>query len=519
MSKKLDTKSQISLGDIGVFSTKHPVGVLLAASIITVFALWGALQLRLNNNLLDLLSSKIPSVKEVKKIEKETGGLGVLMVTASSSKPSANTFFLKKLQTKLVKLPEVDYVSYRRPAKEFLQKHSLLFMELKDLQILKKRFKAKIRYEHRQKDPLFLNIDDDDKDPGLPIKDLKKKYSTRTKKMAEYYRAEGGRYQAIQIRPKKMARNVKFSQRLLKKIKGLVKELNPSSFHPSMSVGYHGPFASAVNEVEGIRRDIMQSAFFTFAFLLLLLWGFFRKIRSLPIIMIPLTMAVVWTLALTFVFIRYLNVITAFIGIVLLGLGIDYGIHILSRYIRKRREGRDVADAVRISLAHTGMATLVGCATTAATFASLLFSEFEGFAQFGFISGVGILLCLVSIFTVMPALITLFERRKALVEVDSPKADIALENFGLFPRYRGVLWGSLFFIGLSAFFMPKVGFEYNRFNVSYHPGGFFKHFAKEKRFKELFSENLSPTAFLVKSKKEADALVKALQKKIKGKQR
>merc|ERR1712149_26693 len=89
-----------------------------------------------------------------------------------------------------------------------------------------------------------------------------------------------------------------------------------------------------------------------------------------------------------------LNTMTSVLFVILFGLGIDYGIHYYARYIELRSSGMDVVDAIYTTNDKTGEAILVSAFTTAAALYVLMFANFRGFSEFGFISGTGILLAL-----------------------------------------------------------------------------------------------------------------------------
>ena len=67
-------------------------------------------------------------------------------------------------------------------------------------------------------------------------------------------------------------------------------------------------------------------------------------------------MSMAWTFTVTKLAIGDLNMITAFLFVILLGLGIDFGIHIFARYREARRRGMDIEHALTETIVHTGSA-------------------------------------------------------------------------------------------------------------------------------------------------------------------
>ncbi|MCP4445995.1 MAG: MMPL family transporter [Myxococcales bacterium] len=103
-----------------------------------------------------------------------------------------------------------------------------------------------------------------------------------------------------------------------------------------------------------------------------------------------------------------LNILTAFVGTILLGVGIDVGIHVLDRAEQERSRGG--LEAIRTALGRTGEAAAIASLTTVAGFASLSLSDFRVFREFSIISSSGLLLVLTSYLLCLPVLLSLRDR-------------------------------------------------------------------------------------------------------------
>ncbi|NQU05331.1 MAG: MMPL family transporter [Calditrichaeota bacterium] len=133
----------------------------------------------------------------------------------------------------------------------------------------------------------------------------------------------------------------------------------------------------------------------------------------LPLIAIaPLMAGIFWTIGLLYVLFGSLNLFTAMIMIVLLGLGIDFSIHTISRFNEEIALGKPIKDALTAMLSGTGVAVLTGGLTTAAAFLTLLIGETSGVFEFGAAAGFGVLLTLLAIFFVLPPLLVIRRRRQ-----------------------------------------------------------------------------------------------------------
>ncbi|MBD3165353.1 MMPL family transporter [bacterium] len=124
----------------------------------------------------------------------------------------------------------------------------------------------------------------------------------------------------------------------------------------------------------------------------------------------PLALGIVWTLAVLELLFGQLNLFTAMIMLVLMGLGIDFSIHLMSRYYEGRNEGRSIREAAEGMVGGTGRGVLTGGLTTAAAFLALMIADTRGVFQFGAAAGVGVVLTLLAVFVLLPALLALRDR-------------------------------------------------------------------------------------------------------------
>ena len=109
-----------------------------------------------------------------------------------------------------------------------------------------------------------------------------------------------------------------------------------------------------------------------------------------------------------------LNSSTAFLGSVVIGNGVNFGIILLARYREERAKGHGVEDALVIAIRETRMATAVAATAAAASYGSLLLTQFQGFRQFGVIGGIGMLFCLgIGLILLSPALVAWFDKAPA----------------------------------------------------------------------------------------------------------
>jgi hypothetical protein len=112
--------------------------------------------------------------------------------------------------------------------------------------------------------------------------------------------------------------------------------------------------------------------------------------------------------------IGFLNTSTAFLMSIVIGNGINPNVIWLARYFEERLDGKEHLSAIRTTHAATWQATLIASMAAGLAYASLAITDFRGFRDFGIIGGIGMALCWVSAFVILPAIVLTSERRKPL---------------------------------------------------------------------------------------------------------
>ncbi|MDX9720174.1 MAG: MMPL family transporter [Myxococcota bacterium] len=301
----------------------------------------------------------------------------------------------------------------------------------------------------------------------------------------------------LQVHFRDASTSLKESQAHIDEIERRIQALDPESFNPGLKYAFTGGFKSQSEEYQSIINDVILSSGTTFGAIFLLMVVFFRRLRAVLVIMTPLLMAVLTTLGIAFATVGYLNLITAFIFAVLIGLGIDFGIHILARYDEERTSGIDAESALRNAVVHVGAPNISGALTTIACFFTLMLADFRGFSQFGLVGGIGVLLSLISIIVLMPAFIIIFQRLWP--------AKVRAVHFGAMPSSSGrLLWnlaailvisGVISLTAYSATHYQDVQFEENFYRLKLKV----EESKSEDRYKTMEKRHSSPAIVLLDS--------------------
>jgi hopanoid biosynthesis associated RND transporter like protein HpnN len=118
-----------------------------------------------------------------------------------------------------------------------------------------------------------------------------------------------------------------------------------------------------------------------------------------------LLIGVGYTMAFTTATVGHLNILTITFVPMLIGLAMDYAVHLITRYEEELHHGRSKEEAIRKAMVYTGQGIFTGALTTAGAFFAMCFTNFQGIKEMGIICGGGLLVCLVPMMTLLPILL------------------------------------------------------------------------------------------------------------------
>jgi predicted RND superfamily exporter protein len=172
-----------------------------------------------------------------------------------------------------------------------------------------------------------------------------------------------------------------------------------------------GPHTMTVGKAGVMQQDLLVSFLSSLAIVLALFYLAYRRWAPLLFVGFPLLVGVQLTLGAAALFIGGLNLITVSFAAIIVGLGIDFAIHIYQRYHHERASGNKPNKAVEIALTRTGKGVWTGGLTTIAAFLTLLLARIQGIVELGVLVAVGLFFCLLTITLVLPAFLVWVERK------------------------------------------------------------------------------------------------------------
>lgn len=395
------------LGRIAAGLHRRPAPVLLLATALTIAGLVFASRLTLNANLADLLPRSFASVQDLATLEQRFGGAGWLIVVGEGAEPEALRQFARDLAPRLERLEAISFVESQRPT-AFFADRGLAYVPADQLARFTRSLERRVRFEVLARNPLYVPLDD----APAPEVDWSA-LSTSAGPDAErrliggsepFYLDPIARRVVVLAKPRGSSADLAFARRLVDEVQGVLAPM-ASRYGPGFHTTLTGAYQKKLDQQAQVARDIAVSSGVALAVLLLYLLLHFRSGVALGLAVVPVGAGLAWTYGAVALSWGSVNLLTGFLGAILGGLGVEPGIHLLTRYLALRAEGVRSEDATRASFSHTGMSALVSALVAAATFLALGLSRFRAFREFGVIAGLGMLVLLVAYLLVLPALL------------------------------------------------------------------------------------------------------------------
>lgn len=180
--------------------------------------------------------------------------------------------------------------------------------------------------------------------------------------------------------------------------------------HPHVTFALTGGHVIAKQTEAMMKGDLQKSGVLSGVLASLLFVLTFRRPRALVAVLPPLAAGTLWTTALaTLVYPRLSAIATAFAAVVV-GVGVDTGVHVYGRLLAARRDGHPPAEAAGIARRETWKPTLGAALAAGGAFGCLALSDIAGMRQLGVLCAAGEVLTAVAILLVVPEVGAWLER-------------------------------------------------------------------------------------------------------------
>ncbi len=499
------------------FAFKRPWVLLTFYALLTLGALNVGSGIDVNAELKSLLPEDAASVQAIEDARSRRGGNDQFVIAVTSPEPLQTVRFVDCLADELGDWEEVKSLDIERD-QTFFREHALLYLPVDDLQQVKRNLQRIIRQRLGRSHPLFedlessmdaeeeefewrdvdlwineytlveLGIHESQVSNLFPffespeVEDTPVEEAEPTNEDREHARIESARqdlpdeYRDYRIAPHGrvavfaanlggLSTDIDYAMAAYERGETAINICDPAAFHPQLRAQVAGAYKS-FEEVEYVIRDATRASQIAVGIIFFLMLVFFRNLRSIYIVLVPLLAGIVWTLGLLAVVYGELNTLTVFVFSMLIGMGIDFGIHIYRRIQEERRAGADWDEALFVAVARTGRALLTATVTTIVSLLTLTLASFDGFREFGVACGLGVGVSLLASVLIIPPLVAASEKTWKSREVRAV-GDGAIDRGSSLPttaaRFGSVLVVIASLVGVVI--AGSVEFEYNFQNL------------------------------------------------------
>ncbi len=223
------------------------------------------------------------------------------------------------------------------------------------------------------------------------------------------------RFHVLLLNPRHPGKYMEFCLAMNDRLLSLNDEL---AKHPQWShIKLHmvGGYISAANDFKVVKTSLLKTMLSSIIGVVLLFGIAYRSLRLILLIGIGLVPAIAAALGVTtFILGTNLSIVVSAFAAILIGLGVDFIIHLYNSYCWSMAEGdQNRGKAAQRALVRIGPGIIVGCLTSVGTFSVLATSEFKGIFELGVVTSCGLLMVLLSLIIIVPSFLTLWGPRQA----------------------------------------------------------------------------------------------------------
>lgn len=438
-------------------SGHHPWRIVAISILLGVIATVMSAQLGFRGDFTELLPATTAEVKDLKEIEDRAGGTGYLVIQVLGGTKEDRRAFAKDAAAAIeTRKDVVRFVEWKFDT-SFVAKRALLLLETPKLKSLKDDLATRIEYEKKIANPLYVDLGEET--PPLGFEAIEKKYAPATSQ-GDYLESKSGDELYLLVKATSTPADLDFNRKLIAAVKEVAGGVITTKY-PMLKMALTGAYQVRVEDDDSMQADFARSGVITAILTLLIILGISRRVAILAVVAFPVGIGISATFAFAWLLVGHLNPVTGFLGAILAGLGIEYGLHLAMRYWEERAR-LEPMEAMKETIHATFGGALSSAVTNAAAFFVLVFAEFDAFKQFGKIAAFGVMATLLATYAFGPALLFLSERfalrKPKPVQPDAPETRTWRPS-------NGLLFGIVAVMGLavvgSVIVSPRVGFENN----------------------------------------------------------
>ena len=313
-----------------------------------------------------------------------------------------------------------------------------------------------------KKDPLGITF--------LGIKKLNALNISKDFKLEDnYVVTKDGKNLLLFIEPKNKSNDTKNNEAFVNQLNEIKENLN-TEFKGKTELSYFGSPVIAVANAQQIKKDIQNTVIISMSLLMILLMYYFRSFFTPLIIFIPTLFSVLLALMVLYFIKDKISAISLSVGAILIGITIDYALHILTHY----KHNNNIEELYK----EITQPIILSSATTAVSFLCLVFVRSEALKDLGLFASITVIFSAVLALIIVPQL---YHPKEKAGKVNANFID----KIGHYPyeKNKPLIIGCSIVIIACLFGFRHVGFNDDIGDLNYIP--------KELKISEAKLEKLS----------------------------
>jgi predicted RND superfamily exporter protein len=415
---------------------RHPKAALSAALVAAILSLAGAIRLRPDTSLQSLFPPNDPAATALNRVLNHFPAAEelLMLVTTSGNEPHVNELiaFAARLESGIKNDPEaaslVAAINYRADSqtRDFITKvvvpNGMFYLDDAEFAAAQARLTrlemtrqftlneamlaapgpaAGALAKSLLRDPLRLH--------EFIEKRLISARPMKTYENSDAFLSEDGRSLLIRIAGAKPPSNLAFCKQFTTSLSTIATRVNTSG----LTIDLSGAYPIAAQSERSIRHDSISSVIGSIVCLaLLFLLVFRRAIRLFNITFLPVAIGVLYGFGVYSIFSRNVTPLTAVIGAVLAGVGIDYSVFYLVHYLERRSNGSSPVEAASHTIQTIGGALVAAWVTSVVGFIAVVFASIPALRDFSIVGSLGLAGALIGATLLLPPLLVLMDRWK-----------------------------------------------------------------------------------------------------------
>lgn len=203
--------------------------------------------------------------------------------------------------------------------------------------------------------------------------------------------------------------------------------LDSKESYVSMKASGNGIITNDMNEVtEEANMIIMPGIFIVICLILLVM---FKRLSYVILPILSLTISIIWLFGTMVLLGINFNMMMVAIVPLLMGLGVDYSVHLFHNYRSELKKGKDPASAIVASITDVGMAMMLATITTVIAFLSFLTATVPPLRHFGILCAIGIIYTFITAITLQASVRYILDRKRHQKVIPKENNKISLDKY------------------------------------------------------------------------------------------